>query len=539
MPPVISIFDITLIVDCICLSLSLHDIQTCRRVSRQWASMFKPNFRNLKLASTRSFSEDLFAALREHKAWIRSLTIVAQYVSRLHLLELTTLQELILYDENFGISYRGENPVSEYEVTALIDNNKSLWHLEIDLNHYNYKSKKLAPALMLAIGRHPSLTKLTWYIPDDLDTRDFTQCLLHVCHTTSIQNLHLDTKRRVGFRQRFRPSPYFTYEDFYKQGYGRSAEDKALLQKLEGPLEQLEGPFKLTALSLAVKSGADILLLLRNCPRLENVRVSFADTEIGVQIPGIIADHCPRVQGLDLRIAWEAMDCVAEMQRFGLLRQVRIPFVRCDQVEQIVKVLAQSSLESLEALAMVKETVSPETIVSILETFPNLEEIDFRMVKIYVLEDLKGHMQSKEDLETEDAIVQEWEPSQTYRPIQTMDFWWYHWKLSKKFMKEVLKAYEDARQQRKIRPIRMKYMYPIKHFIERDVAYEYAGCRGAWADGRRSWTIEDAKRIMGTKSPFCDERPFPHRPDPQNGARLPVQESKAVRIAKTITEWWK
>ncbi|KAG0348433.1 hypothetical protein BG005_011533 [Podila minutissima] len=422
MPSLITIFDITLIVDYICLSLSLHDIQTCRRVCRQWASIFKPNL-HIKLLSATALSKDRLATLSEHKPWIRSLTIVAQHVYALRLLDLTTLQELILYDENFGKSYRGDNPVCDHVVTTLIDNNPSLGRLEIDLNHYNYNSKRLTPALMLAIGRHPSLTKLTWRIPDDLDTRGFTQCLLRVCHSTSIQELHLDTKRRVGFRTRFRPCPYFTHQDFYNQGYGRSAEDKALLQKLEGPLEQLEGrrPFKFTTLSLAVtKAGADILLLLRNCPRLQNIRIDLADTAISAQIPGVVAEHCPRVRGLDLRIAWEAMDCGSEMRRFWQLRRVYIPFLLHEQVEQVVGVLAQS------------------------KTFKNLKEIDFGMVKIYVHESLKGHIQSEEDLESEDAIVQEWDPLQTYRPIQTMDYWWYHWKLAKKFMKEVLRAYEGV-----------------------------------------------------------------------------------------------
>ncbi|KAF9308729.1 hypothetical protein BG003_010688, partial [Podila horticola] len=521
--------------------LSMNDIMTCRRVSRQWASIFKPNLWNhITLASTRSFSKDLFTIISERTPWIRSLTIAAPHIFYIRLLNLTTLQELVLYDESFGTSYQGNSLVSEHTVATLINNNKSLWHLEIDLNNYNYKSKRLTPALMLAIGRHPSLTKLTWHIPDDLDTCDFTQCLLRVCHTASIQELHLASKRRVGFRYRFRPRPSFTHKDFHDQGCGQSAEDKALLQKFEVPLEQLKEPFKFTTLSLAVESGADdILLLLQNCPRLQNIRIDLADAVIGTQIPGIIADHCPRVRGLDLRIAWEAMDCVAEMRRFRLLRRVRIPFVRLDQVEQIVAGLAHSSLESLEVLGMVKEAVSPEVVVSILETFPNLREIDFGMVKIDLQEDLKGHMQSEEDLETDDAIVQEWEPSQTYRPIQTMEYWWGHWKLAKKFMKEVLKAYEEARQQRVIRPIHMKYMYPIRHFVVREVAYEHASRRGAWADGRRSWTIEDAKRIMGTNSPFCESTPFPHCPDPRIDAEFQVQESMVARIAKAIAEFWR
>ncbi|KAF9333619.1 hypothetical protein BG006_003391 [Podila minutissima] len=355
MPSLITIFDNTLIVDYVCLSFSLHDIQTCRRVCRQWASIFKPNL-HIKLPSATPLSKDRLATPSEHKPWIRSLTIVAQHVYALRLLDLTTLQELILHDENFGKSYRGDHPVY------------------------------------------------------DLDTRGFTQCLLRVCHSTSIRELRLDTKRRVGFRTRFRPCPYYTHQDFYNQGYGRSAEDKALLQKLEGPLEQLEGrrPFKFTTLSLAVtRASADILLLLRNCPWLQNVRIDLADTAISVQIPGVIAEHCPRVRGLDLRIACEAMDCGSEMRRFWQLRRVYIPFLLHEQVEQVIGVLAQSSLESLEVLSMVKEAVSPEVVVSILETFKSMKEIDFGMVKIYVHESLKGHIQSEEDLESEDAIVQE------------------------------------------------------------------------------------------------------------------------------------
>ncbi|KAF8951573.1 hypothetical protein BGZ52_010908, partial [Haplosporangium bisporale] len=181
---------------------------------RQWAPMFAPHlWRTMRLPSTVIPAKDRIGAILESKHWIRSVTVAAQHIGQVSSLGLITLQELVLYDQDFQVSYTGD-PVRVDAVVFMVSSNKSLQSLAINLNHYNYESKQLTPSLMLAIARHPSLSKLTWHIPDDLDTRAFVKCLLHVCHT-SIQELHLATKRNVstyGFR--FNTCPAFTHEDF-------------------------------------------------------------------------------------------------------------------------------------------------------------------------------------------------------------------------------------------------------------------------------------------------------------------------------------
>ena len=93
----VSIFDIALIVDSICLSLSLHNTQAYRLVNRQWASIFELNLQNfLRLPSTKAFTAEKITALLEHRHWIRSLTVASQHVDKLFKKDLTTLQELVL-----------------------------------------------------------------------------------------------------------------------------------------------------------------------------------------------------------------------------------------------------------------------------------------------------------------------------------------------------------------------------------------------------------------------------------------------------------
>lgn len=77
--------------------------------------------------------------------------------------------------------------------------------------------------------------------------------------------------------------------------------------------------------------------------------------------------------------------------------------------------------------------------------------------------------------------------------------------------------YEQESQEREIRPIRMEYMYPNQEFCSKRRSGGYANCTGAWVDGRRSWTIEDARRIMRSKSPFSAFRPFLNRPETFGG----------------------
>ncbi|KAF9376351.1 hypothetical protein CPB97_010871, partial [Podila verticillata] len=434
----VSIFDIALIVDSICLSLSLCDIQTCRLVNRQWAPMFKPHlWCDTTLPSTITLTENKVDAILVNRRRIRSVTVAAQHIGPISTLGLTSLQELVLYDQDFQVSYIGD-PVIVDAVIYMIGSNKYLRSLAIDLNHYNYESQRLAPALLLAIAHHPSLTKLTWHIPDDVDTPAFIQCLFHVCHN-SIQELHLTTKRNVSIHGNGPTCPEFTHEDFNRDQnvLKRGSKYKALLQKLKMPIDQLKKPFKLKTLWLCIKPHQDILLpLLRNCPQLENIKIDGCfDRETRVQMPQLLAHSCPLLRGVDLRNAWEAGEairCSTQLRRFSQLQRVYIPFTDYRLVRYLMRGLEQTSHMSLEVLCMPPSDFMPPTFVlALLTTFPHLKEIDFGTVKVFIfgttgcsktsataaratVGTAEGalHLQSKEDLETEDAIAQDWDLSQ-------------------------------------------------------------------------------------------------------------------------------
>lgn len=74
-------------------------------------------------------------------------------------------------------------------------------------------------------------------------------------------------------------------------------------------------------------------------------------------------------------------------------------------------------------LNLVRDSVSPETIVSVVETFSNLNVMDFEMVRIYIQDKTEGPRMQSEDLEFEDAIAQDWDPLQTYRLLKLMEYW--------------------------------------------------------------------------------------------------------------------
>ncbi|KAF9379126.1 hypothetical protein CPC16_010919, partial [Podila verticillata] len=531
-----------------------------------WAHMFKRHlWCDTTLPSTITLTENKVDAILKNRRCIRSLTVAAQYIEPISTLGLTSLQELVLYDQDFEVSYVGD-PVIVDTVIYMIDSNKSLWSLAIDLNHYNYESQRLAPALLLAIAHHPSLTKLTWHIPNHVDTRAFIQCLFHVCHD-SIQDLHMTTKRDVFIYGNVLTRQAFTHEDFSldQNVIKRGSKDKALLQKLKMPIDQVEDPFKLKTLWLCIKPRQDILLpFLRNCPQLESIKIDdLFDRETHAQMPQIIAHSCPLLRGLDLRNAWEAGDairCSNQLGRFSQLQRVYIPCTDYRFVQYLMRGLERTSRMSLEVLCMPpSEFMPPMFILALLTTFPHLKEIDFGMVKIFIygttgcsttltaaatatVGKAEGalQLQSKEDLESEDAIAQDWDLSQGYRPFHTyswshpMEFWWYQWTLAKAFMKRVQGAYGQSSQERELPPIRMKYMYPIKHFVPRNEAVAYATRTGAWADGRRSWTIEDVRRIMGRKSLRDSES---RREDGGQVTETVPEATLIAKIAKSVMGW--
>ncbi|KAI9236975.1 MAG: hypothetical protein BYD32DRAFT_452069 [Podila humilis] len=509
-------------------------------VNRHWAHMFKQHlWYDTTLPSTITLTENKVDAILKNRRCIRSLTVAAQYIEPISTLGLTSLQELVLYDQDFEVSYIGD-PVIVDTVIYMIDSNKSLRSLAIDLNHYNYESQRLAPALLLAIAHHPSLTKLTWHIPNHVDTRAFIQCIFHVCHD-SIQELHLTTKRDVFIYGNVLTRQAFTHEDFSldQNVIKRGSKDKALLQKLKMPIDQVEDPFKLKTLWLCIKPRQDILHpFLRNCPQLESIKIDdLFDRETHAQMPQLLAHSCPLLRGLDLRNAWEAGDaigCSNQLGRFSQLQRVYIPCTDYRVGTDQSHVTRGAVHASVKIYASNVHPRSPDHVPAF--------ERDRLWDATATVGKAEGalQLQSKEDLESEDAIAQDWDLLQGYRPFHAyswshpMEFWWYQWTLAKAFMKRVQGAYGQSSQERELPPIRMKYMYPIKHFVPRDEAVAYATRTGAWADGRLSWTIEDVSRIMGRKSLHDLES---RREDSGQVTETVPEATLIAKIAKSVMGW--
>ncbi|KAG0342711.1 hypothetical protein BG000_002056 [Podila horticola] len=465
--------------------------------------MFEPHlWSTLKLPSTADLTVDekIFTIV-ENKRWIRSLTVAAQHINTLMDWNLTHLRELVLYDENFEDSFEDDRPVHIGAVVALVENNKDLWSLEIDLNRYNYQDGDLSPAIMLAIAGHPSLTRLKWRFPDGHDSVEFCKCLLSVCQMSSIRELVADSKEFV--------QPYcsmcdgdcslapwschqFGYRDL--SGHENHPDYKELKQRLDLPMDQL-GPFALRELSLCYDFGQFYLPLLRQCPDLQEAGLDFSSQD-SAEILEFLGG-CPSLRGLDLRKGRHDMNYPAEIQQFRQLRRLYLPQVSSDQFERILSSLTDSSLQTLEVLGLSK-SIAAEEVVSVLSTFPNLNEVDVDSVKIYVrdTEAPSQIMQSIEDLGSDKVIVQEWDPSQVYRADETISEWWEHWTNAQLFMTSVASAYAHQSGQSARRSIHMQFMYPIRAFMIESAADDYANGRGLWAGGRRMLTVEDAKLMV-------------------------------------------
>ncbi|KAI9235209.1 MAG: hypothetical protein BYD32DRAFT_463645 [Podila humilis] len=519
MSALVSIFDITLIVDTICQSLFLHDIQACRQVNKQWSSLFKPHlWSHLKFPSTTTLAHDKIATILDHKHWIRSFTIAGQHIEKISAMGFTHLQELVLYDQNFECSVNYD-PVPLDAIVSLIDSNTDLWNLGIDLNRcqyqHNYQPRELSPALMLSIARHPSLRRLVWRVLDGHDNQVFAKCLLYVCQQRQIQELYVFSKEHVN--------PYCNICDgdcslaeYYC--YPFSLDDEGHLNRLPGlrelkqkveetPVEQM-GSFAFRKLQLTFEFEECYIPLLKSCPDLEEISIDLSG-EHGDQAMEVLAG-CPTLRGLDLRRGRFDMDYAREVRRFSQLQTVQLPHVSKEQLQVILDSLRKSSQETLEVLCL-SLSASPKDVVSIFGSFPNLKEIDFDSVRIYTRDDSGSnsgaYVPGAEDRTLGNCIVRDWDPSQMYRWDETMSDWWDHWTRAKQFMRAISSVYVQESYESVLSPICMRYMYPIKEFMSEKDATDYAKGTGAWARSeRRALTVADAKRMADAQQEKADQR---------------------------------
>ncbi|KAG0330660.1 hypothetical protein BG000_011607 [Podila horticola] len=95
--------DIALIVETVCDHLPLPDIRTCQQVSPQWSSIFKLHlWRVTKLTVTTPFPRAKLYTIIRNTPWIQSLKVVAIHLHKISHVHFSYLQELILYDDNYG-----------------------------------------------------------------------------------------------------------------------------------------------------------------------------------------------------------------------------------------------------------------------------------------------------------------------------------------------------------------------------------------------------------------------------------------------------
>ena len=184
--------------------------------------------------------------------------------------------------------------------------------------------------------------------------------------------------------------------------------------------------------------------------------------------------------------------------RFPQRRKKELPF------HEVLNSLRSSSQDTLDVMGLSglsATTVSPEDVVSIIRSFLNLKEIDMDSFKIYLRDSdgskLESFVPGADNPSLQVSIVQNWDPLRLKKPHGVMSEWWDHWEQAKQFMCEVWSVYLEQSRELELLPIRVQFMYPIKAFMSKQEATDYAERTGAWKSSeRRALTVEDASDLL-------------------------------------------
>ncbi|KAG0347458.1 hypothetical protein BG004_007698 [Podila humilis] len=411
----LSIFDIPQIADAICRSLPFSDIKSYRLVNKHLSSIAKPHLWNtVRLRSIVPLTKIKIATLLEQRSRIQKLSVAAQHIEKISSsIEFTALKELVLYDENFGETYEGD-PTNVQAIISLIDNNPHLESLEIDLNryHYNiYPDGKLTPALLLAIHRHPTLSRLVWHVPAAHSHRVFTAHLLYVCRD-KIQDLSVYTKDYSPPYCGICGGCFCSVADYDCAQFEASDSDHLpselapqLRQLVEGvasmetsiqqqqqqdPLQQQLSlhsfPYTFRRVRLSEYGVGDLVLdLVRNSPDLEDVGFNLVEDSYETLLDTTLQFH-PQLRVLDLQHGgMYQRDYSPYLGRFHHLEKVYMNVVTEDQLLVAMEMLAQSgSQKSLKVLGIPAGSQWTAGLVYALQVFPSLQEIDLGHFKIIV-----------------------------------------------------------------------------------------------------------------------------------------------------------
>ncbi|KAI9231849.1 MAG: hypothetical protein BYD32DRAFT_491676 [Podila humilis] len=508
-----SALDIPLVVNAICHHLSLPDICTCQQVCRSWSTLFKPHiWRVTRLPSTTSFSQNDLNTLLRNKSWIQSLKVSAVHLHKSSRAHSHSLRELVLYDDTHSLVSYEETTVCVDRVVVLIEKSVNLTSLEIDLNSYHYRSKRLAPALLLTIAKHPSLINLTWALPNQVWSYAFGRALLYVCHHRSMQELYLKRRPTTSDHE------YYTdwwpnWDSFYTFRcpsldplQDDSLEYIALRARLNAdtPLDQLGGPFAFKRLFLdfdeSRTSSSTLMDMIRLCPNLEHVRVEAYHMLTLEDMVDLLVDSCPALRRLDFSEGCPSPQAY-NLRLFSKLQQIR--FGNCMREDDFSGIFygMQPHRESLEAIAINIQYISVTDAIQVIKTFPRLRVLDLGCLKIFVHDhgpehSRQGCLQSRAQLQSLEIVVKEWHSSCTETMQYTeMDFWWDAWGKAQRFMDSFIRLYVQWSGQPPLRPVHVRFMYPLRYFLRVEEAMQYCNIVEEGPENRRPMTIEDVRRL--------------------------------------------
>ncbi|KAG0090279.1 hypothetical protein BGZ92_003293 [Podila epicladia] len=379
----VSVFDITVIADLICQSLTLHHIQTCRRVNKHWSSLFMPHlWSHLKLPATTTLSDDKITTLLKNKRWIRSITIAAQHIESISALGFTHFQELILYDQNFECSYEGAT-VSTDTIVSLLDNNPDLRSLEIDLNCDKSSLKRL-----------PELRALKQKLEE-----------------VSLEQLMLECP--LAFRKLRLP---YEFEGCYF------------------PVLKNCPDLQEVAVDLVGEQSGEVLEVQAGCPTLRglDLRCGRHDMDYAWEVQRFTQLQTVSFPEMPKEMLQGVFDSLRRTSHETLEVLGLNISVSSDYVASVLM-----SFPNLKEIDLVT--------VRVVRKFPNLKVINSTTVRIYVEDDRRFpsgcYVPDAKDRTVDDSIVQDRDVSQLYRPDETMSEWWYQWTTAKRFMHAMSRAF--------------------------------------------------------------------------------------------------
>lgn len=214
----------------------------------------------------------------------------------------------------------------------------------------------------------------------------------------------------------------------------------------------------------------------------------------------LLADSCIVLRGLDFSegcLNPQAYD----LRLFSRLQHIR--FGDCMGEDDFSRIFyaMQPHRESLEVIAINIQYISVPDAIQVIKNFPCLRVLDLGCLKIFVHDhdsehSQQGCLQSWAELQSLHIIVREWHSpcTETMRYAE-MDFWWDAWGKAQRFMDSFKRQYVQWSGQPPLRPVHVRFMYPLKHFLKIEDAMQYCNIVEDGPEDRRSMTIEDVRRL--------------------------------------------